>query len=62
MAYFKTLTTTCARGGCSLPAKVEVFNRWNASCGKYCTVHGNQEVNKLKRLETEPKPHSKEQP
>lgn len=47
MAYILKLTTeTCAR--CAAIATREVFNRYNASCGKYCMRHAQ-----LKQIELE---------
>jgi hypothetical protein len=42
MAYTKDLTTVCQYGGCTSKAVLEVFNRFNASLGKYCRKHGTR--------------------
>ena len=35
MAYIKELKVKCVT--CDKRATKEVFDRWNGSCGKYCT-------------------------
>jgi len=47
VAYLKAFVVECSKGGCSRVAKVEVFNAKNASCGRFCPLHGKQEVDRL---------------
>lgn len=48
-AYMNDLKKRCYV--CAGPARVEVFNRFNASCGYFCTQHGKMKVNELDKSE-----------
>jgi hypothetical protein len=45
-AYKKTLIKPKCRE-CSSPARFEVFNRFNASCGFFCSGHAEREIRRL---------------
>lgn len=51
MAYLKDIIIDCQQSGCIKQARKEVFDRWNGSCGKYCSAHAKQKLQELKRLE-----------
>lgn len=51
MAYVKDIAGTCANPTCTKPATVEVFNRLNALCGKYCRKHGEHRATALSKTE-----------
>jgi len=59
MAYLKALRLDCQYPGCVKPARQELFDRENASCGIFCAPHGQRRLAMLERSETaECKPSS----
>lgn len=52
MAYLKTLLTKCQTTGCTQPATVEVFNRANASIGRFCRRDGERQLERLQKTES----------
>jgi hypothetical protein len=48
MAYLRELGTVCQ---CGRRAVVEVFNRFNATQGKFCRACGNRRLRELERRE-----------
>jgi len=53
MAYTKDLRTVCQAPGCVKWATLEVFNRWNASCGRFCKQDAYRMLTKLHTQEKE---------
>lgn len=53
MAYLKRLRTVCDVGGCSRDATSEVFNDFNASCGRYCNHHAKAKVTQMNKAKAE---------
>lgn len=53
MAYKKGIVYPCDWNGCSVKATYEVFNRKNASVGRFCGGHANFTVRDLDKLENQ---------
>src|SRR5262249_47536141 len=57
MAYIGEIISQCQYPGCILQARRELFDKWNGSCGKFCTPHAKLKLKERERLEN-PNPES----
>jgi hypothetical protein len=53
MAYLRELDTTCYAMACGKRAVIEVYNNYNASCGRYCRPHGKRRLAELESIEAD---------
>jgi hypothetical protein len=53
MAYLRELVTTCYVETCGKHAVVEVYNTYNASCGRCCRLHGKRRLADLQSVEAD---------
>ena len=53
MAHLRDLVIECMMQGCTSRAVVELFNKSNAPCGRFCRKHGKQRLAQLKKIEDE---------
>ena len=53
MAYIKNIEAWCDSMSCQARAKVELFNTYNASKGKFCLRCGKVKVKLLNKQESE---------
>ena len=55
MAYLRDLDLHCQYGGhaCVKPARKELFNRQNGSCGIFCAQHAKVRLKALESIEDE---------
>ena len=51
MAYQTDIKVSCDYHGCKSQAKVEVFDTWNGSIGKFCRKHGTEVEKRQQRSE-----------
>ncbi len=56
MAYIKQVVTLCFSEFCNKEARWEVFNRQNASIGKWCKYHAKEIKREQERHELDNKP------
>ena len=55
MAYLLSLTNPCDATGCGKRAVLELHNRYNASCGKFCGPHAQRRLKELQKDESDPR-------
>lgn len=53
MAYIREISEFCRRCPKQTIATFEVFNRTNASCGRYCKKHAEAKLRELQQTERE---------
>ncbi len=51
MAYLRSISQSCQHPLCEKRATFELINRWNASCGVFCSRHAKAKMQEHLRNE-----------